>query len=338
MGAPALIKTWQFSVDNLVPASTSLQEIKEWMLGIKNALIGFASNPLTVIGSSNTSTSGMDAVDRWTTTSDLLNNSWIVLQDAQVNPKFQICIQLTMGWTSLTTVQLTITVSRLAGFGTANGGTNGSTSARPTATDEDARSAIVLNGGNSSFAKRYYIWRSTDGQVTRILWRNATAGTWLGFWEWGKPRGPRTLWTDPCYWRFVFTSATILAPWQNTNERITAYLGSAKVTNIDSHIAGPFDAGNSGALPTATNQQNDWESPTDYDTYRIYLNSKIDVGAKGGVIGELYDLRTAQTVVANGTRLPSVAPYTWCAFADTPSGYPWILPWDSTVPKFTAAP
>jgi len=342
MAAPTVIKTWQYSNDNLIPVDTGSAAVNaKQMFAFKNVLKNFATNPMTVIGSSDGSTSGMDGTDRWVTFSNLVTNSWIVLQDAQVNPKFQICFQLTgSGFTTNTTsATVQVTVSRLAGFGTENGGTNGTTTTRPTATDEDAKTGAAFTTSTTNVARRFYVWRSLDGQVTRAAFRNATAGTWEGWWEWGVPRGPRTLWTNPCYYRFSFPNAGLSVPWFTSlaDQKLTVYKGTTKVTDAGLHIAGPFAVGNSQAIPAALNQNNDWESATDYDTYRLFINSPSVATAKGGIIGELFDMRTAAPVVANGTRFPSTAPFTWIALADS-GGYPWIVPWDNSTPKFTAAP
>lgn len=323
MSAPALLKTWQIEGDNLVPLSDTYTERKTLLLGIVNKLIGFASNPMTVIGSNNTTASGMDAVNRWSTISDITNNSWIVLQQAGVNAKFQICLFCSGNWASNQPL-LTIVVSRLAGFGTANGGGDGSTSARPTASDEHALAAQNLATASGSIAARYYVWQSTDGQMTHVLIRNATAGSWFNHWFWGKPRNPRALWTDPCVYRF-FGSGNLGDP--NAIANVIAYKGTTQVTSI--------------AITTAKEavlaQNNDWEGANAYDTYRAYLSSHTLAGSKGGNIGELFDTRLVDSVVSNGTRMPFGGPYTWCSFGDT-SGIRWLLPWDNaTTPKFSAA-
>jgi hypothetical protein len=330
MGAPALLKTWQIEPDILIPVGASnLVERRQAMLAIVNNLIGFASNPMTVIGSGNGVTSGMDATNRWATEADLVNNSWIVLQDAQVNAKFQICIHLYSVWTTGNACNIQIVVSRLAGFGTANGGTNGSSSTRPTATDEDAISAVQFMSGATSCASRLYIWRSTDGQMTRVIMRNATSGAYVGHWFWGKPRNPRTLWTDPCFYKFS-NNAVLGNPIAVT--AITAYLSTVKVVTVSQHGAVPANS-----FAAGWNLNNEWEGPNDYDTFRIYMQSITLAGARGGIIGEQFDTRACQSVVANGTLMPTSAPYTWCAFGDaaTPT---WLLPWDNTTPKFSAAP
>ena len=165
MAAPALVKTWQIEPDILIPVGASnLVERRQAMLAIVNNLIGFASNPMTVIGSGNGVTSGMDGTNRWAAESDLVNNSWIVLQDAQVNAKFQICIHLYSVWTASNACNIQIVVSRLAGFGTANGGTNGSSSSRPTATDEDAISARASSG---------HRWIARYTNAMRKMWRRS---------------------------------------------------------------------------------------------------------------------------------------------------------------------
>ena len=101
MPLPTLDKTWQFSVNNRIAADSTTtggandgtNDRKNLLLGIKNALIGFASNPWTVSGSSGAvaGTGAMDSVDRWTSISEMLSTattstdrSWIVLTQSAV--------------------------------------------------------------------------------------------------------------------------------------------------------------------------------------------------------------------------------------------------------------
>lgn len=66
MTLPVPDKTWQFNVNQVKPTSdTVTTDCKTILLSIKKALTTFASNPWTVVGSSDGSTAGMDAVDRW---------------------------------------------------------------------------------------------------------------------------------------------------------------------------------------------------------------------------------------------------------------------------------
>jgi hypothetical protein len=171
MPAPTKDKTWQFTI-NFGPIlnATSLLTSQATLYQVKAAMIGFASNPWTVSGSSNSSTSGMDATDRWVTSANLVwaagAHSWIVLRQAGIATKFEVCFDLNSGSDTL----MTVVVSPAAGFGTANGGTNGTTSARPTATDETVvRNTTDWMTGGSHLLHWVHVMQSSDGQCTRVL-------------------------------------------------------------------------------------------------------------------------------------------------------------------------
>lgn len=188
MALPIPEKTWQFNVNQSPTSVASLA------FAIKQSLVGFASNPWTVIGSSNSTTSGMDAVDRWVSAGNVVTatgaHSWIVLQQSQLNAKYQVCIDMN----GTQTYRGSVIWSPVAGFGTANGGTNGSTTTRPTAVDE----VVLLNNSDilsSDVASRLHAVQSTDGLVTRLLIaRNGTVENYLAF---ERPKNPPTGWVMP---------------------------------------------------------------------------------------------------------------------------------------------
>jgi hypothetical protein len=76
MPLPSLDKTWLYDPNVAYPAQgTAAADYKRMLRGIKNSLKAFASNAWTVVGSSNSSAAGLDAVDRWSADSDLVGNT-----------------------------------------------------------------------------------------------------------------------------------------------------------------------------------------------------------------------------------------------------------------------
>jgi hypothetical protein len=108
-----------------------------------------------------------------------------------------------------------LVVSPAAGFGAANGGTDGSTTARPTATDEVTMLAAggAWGGAGTSLSdgavnSRLHVMRTTDGLSTRVLiTRNSqTSGLWL----FERPDNIVTNWANPSY--SMCTANGVLAP------------------------------------------------------------------------------------------------------------------------------
>jgi hypothetical protein len=194
MPAPLLLKTWQFSINMVEPASGSTGSARVF-LRVKNALKGFALNPWTVLGSSDAATAGMDNTDRLTDLTKIVNSaagsrSWIVLRSPAGQ---QVCIE----WNHATyQFYGTVAVSKNSvGF------TGGSTTARPTATDE-----ILLGTGGSNTpwgpmadtsSAVVHVLHSTDGLSTQV--HLCRQGDNVGMWLFGK--APRHIpeWTDPLY-------------------------------------------------------------------------------------------------------------------------------------------
>ena len=341
MAAPPLNKTWQFSVDNLVVASVALAERQTCLWGIKQALIGAGSytnaagssvaltTPMTVISSSNGVSSSVGS-DLWITSANLIPGAWIVLQDAALNAKFQICIHLVAGWSAGSTASaISVFVSRLAGFGVANGGGAGGITTPPTATDQDTALSTNLFQDSGSHTSRWYLWRSSDGQCTRIVFRNTSTNVWQTWWLWGKPKTDADAWPSAVVYRFG-TGSALTDPISNSTV-YTTYRNNTRVANLVCH--GAIPANNQDTV----NVPNDFYSATTIDTYRLYLSSRTTASARGAIIGEVWDQRTGPSLLAQGSRIPSAGPFTWICLRD-PSLPPWILPWNNTVLKDTSTP
>jgi hypothetical protein len=182
--APPITKTWQFNINQNI--TLGVNSCRTMLLAIKNSLLGFASNPWTVEYSCNSVTAGAagDGIDRWVTGSNLVYvsaagtaHSWIVLKQAGLASNLQIVIDLvTSGAGASAFAYANIFISGSAGF------TGGSTTDRPTATDEyelTQHENWVFQDNTKNYI--LHVMQSTDGQCTRIFCMNNgyVAGVWF---------------------------------------------------------------------------------------------------------------------------------------------------------------
>jgi hypothetical protein len=145
--------------------------------------------------------------DRWIDEEDLIWRdddtanamSWIVLRQTGISTKFELLITCEENALTNDGAEIGAWVAQ-AGFSAADGGTDGTTTARPTATDE--RQLLVSTGGywgsgplGSSNAFRFHVMQSSDGECTRVLIFVDEVNT--GFWLFDKPQNPKSGWTDP---------------------------------------------------------------------------------------------------------------------------------------------
>jgi len=183
-----LAKTWTKYDDNLNDSSLTLVEDqnREMLLRIKNRLV--SSCGAVVVSSSDGTTA--DASDNWSVYTDLVFNtsgsahSWIVLQFDSIHSGYQICIDCNE--TAVTTEQCTALMSGAAGF------TGGTTTNRPTATDEITLINGTYWGGwtiadSSSSRRAWSLITSSDNTVVFVLTHFTNSP--LGFWIFAKPAG-----------------------------------------------------------------------------------------------------------------------------------------------------
>ena len=199
MALPTLVKTWQFAVNQTLASTGTLAGNDQQLLyTIKSLLTSFASSPWIVDSSSNAQqpapavfTGSAGAGDRWASPADCTRpvigaeHGWIVLR--QPGTGMQICIDLP----TATNFSITLAVSYAAGF------TGGTTTARPTATDE----VILLNVHSYAYngaAVQFQVhaMQSDDGECTRIqVWRGTTNQCTL--WMFEKAQNPVPGWANP---------------------------------------------------------------------------------------------------------------------------------------------
>jgi hypothetical protein len=167
MAVPTFAKTWQFNVNQNVPATgVASTTSRNALFLIKAALVAFASNPWLVINSVNGTGSAPIGTDTWLTNSNIIggapgsNHSWIQIRQTGIATNFEMVIDCVAA--NLSTV--TVVISPSAGF------TGGSATARPTATDEIVLLSNAFWGGVSGTDNNVVVnvWQSTDGQSTRV--------------------------------------------------------------------------------------------------------------------------------------------------------------------------
>jgi hypothetical protein len=195
MALPTLTKTWQFSTNNIASGASTLDISRTFHLAVKNAMTGFASSPWAMGYSCNSVTAGTagDGVDRLTTNANFVwgnagaAHSWWVLKQTGIATNHQVLFSCESN--SATGASFTIVVSPNAGF------TGGTTTARPTATDEIviySSSAWTPTSGTAQI--RWNLMQSTDGQCTRLI--TFTGGTAQNQFIFEKPYQPVTGWSN----------------------------------------------------------------------------------------------------------------------------------------------
>lgn len=178
MALPTLEKTWQHDVNqDLATSGVLATDQRALMFAIKDSLVSFAVQAWTVLLSSDSSSAG--AADYWVDAGDLVfagpgtPHSWIVLKQTGLGTNVQICIDLINQYDySVATVIL----SPSAGF------TGGSTTARPTATDEvTVLSSAAWTSLAAAVDVKLHVMQSDDGQCTRVVIcsQSTCKGLWI---------------------------------------------------------------------------------------------------------------------------------------------------------------
>lgn len=212
MSLPTLSLTWQYALNQFVaPQGTILTTNRRLLRTIKDVLLAFATNPPTIGYSSNgtapgTGTAG-DGVDRWTVDGDVIwgnagsAHSWFVFRMAQVGATFDLLISCEG---SSGTGQTLTVVGSYTGF---SGGTS---TARPTATDEFIICAglAALGGTEPGVGFRFHVLYPTAG--TQIRFVCYSSGTLVCGFMLGVASVPSGItWTTP-FWGYVTTGAATI--------------------------------------------------------------------------------------------------------------------------------
>jgi hypothetical protein len=325
MALPTLSKTWQFDINQDINYSTNLGTAQAAMFAIKESFIGFASNPWTVISSSNGTTAS--AADNWASSADLTwtyaasgaVRSWIVLEQDGISAGFQICIHLFRNSTNSNIQQfIEIVVSPATGF------TGGTTTARPTAADEQIVADVSVTGAGglwgiaNAVGHRLHVMQSTDGQCTRVIMTQDTTGTPVAFWLFDRAKNPVTGWTIPWVACVSGSSGTSVTshPVLNDAATRTRAVGASLMT-----LFFTCEGYTSAMITENQTVANSLDGSWPMAPIGLYSATASNVGRHG----ELFDLWYGATTRANGDQYPSTGTlYQFTQFDEL------ILPWDST--------
>jgi hypothetical protein len=339
MALPSLDKTWQFNVNNKrgnipPPSGSNLEDHRDMMFMIKQSLIGetFAGVSLgwTGVWSVESSNAG-DGVDfgvgdRWVNTNDIVwantgvNHSWIVFRQAATGQEF--CVDCD----STESRRITLTWSPAARYGAAHGGTDGTATDRPTASDEmtlrDPATQLWIGGQQGEFAACIHTMISTDGECTRVIAQiqNETSLFWL----FDLAKNPVSGWTNPSIATVlgsINSTASITEIYDLVDNDVTYGIhGSIPMTmymGIEGVILEPIT--DSFYMPTANEIDGSWPM------LPIGLISEV-AGARGRH-GEVYDLWFGAQNQQPGTTYPDNLTRQFVYFDEI------ILPWDGSAPQ-----
>ena len=249
MAEPTLQKTWQGGSS---PGGAEFVNViagaapKGVLFLVKEAKIGFNSNPWTVIGSSDGVGASMDGTDRWLDSGDILTwsfgnpRSWIVLQQTALGATFH-CLLANPNTNDDFDQEDIIVVYNEGGFGTANGGTDGTASVLPTPNDTSKNFSPPADlwvgaEGGAPTEKVLTCVSSTDGECARFLISKQSTGLPINMWGIEKARLPPAEWTTPVLtYMFKSTVASGLSclRWETMADSVTAGEIVAKVPTID---------------------------------------------------------------------------------------------------------
>lgn len=191
MAAPSFAKTYGYRFDQRITASTVANENKDTWLAILAALKGtglvnrdatpYTGAVFTCKGSSNGTAAGTnDSTDRIAARADIVHaasgtaHSWWRGQLGTSGLELLIDFNV-VDANAASALVLISTV----GFGAANGGVDGTTTARPTALDEvalssSATAAVALLYTGASGDRLVNVQIASDGEVVRVFVRSAS--------------------------------------------------------------------------------------------------------------------------------------------------------------------
>jgi len=335
MADPTKDKTWEYDLNNLVIADGATVDgaflsTRQRLFGIKEILINNGSTtftaPWTVVSSSDSSTSG--ASDLWVDEFDLVwadddtsnARSWIVLRQTGISTTFEVCIVCQEDSTSNDGKQIEVWVAQ-AGF------TGGSTTARPTATDErqlrDSTADGYWGSGqvNTAYTSQTHVWMSSDGDCTRIVICIGDVVT--GYWAFETPKNPTTGWTDPYFACIegeanVTTSQVTYSRFLDNATMRGRYSGANTTMYLSSE--GMVNDGIGEATGNGTQQQNQLDNS--YIASQCGLSSTTSTFV--GRHGEVFDMWWGLSFVGTGRYYPETGTKAFVQIGD------FVFPWDGS--------
>ena len=329
MGAlPIPEKTWQWST-NVVLDGYTYNTTQAWhrqaLLLLKAAITGFASSPWTLVSSSNGTTASN--ADNWGATASNLNwanagsaHSWIVFQQDGMKSGVQLCFDLV----TTSTQNITIAFSPSVGF------TGGTTTARPTASDESVLISATtwIGGRTSNFSKAHmHFLQPTDGSAFAFLFADAGGGTGgqinAAILAWQVQEAVNGL-TNNVLAAAVSASAgnnvLSIANFHNPTASFKGYQGATMTAFCSASGIINLTLANSNILaPNARTSR--------WPLYPVGLAS-ITSG-KAGLYGRLHDIYWGSTYHQPGTPYTYDGTYWWIQFGS------FVFPWNGDTPRFS---
>jgi len=189
MALPTLAKTWQFDVNRVWGGIGANQDGKDIVYQVYAAITGFATNPWTLVASSDGSTAGAPGPG-WADYTDCVFNStgsarsWVVLAQPQISANCQMLITCGSAGSGTDTGRWQVKICP-DGFDTSTPVVNAdppANSSRVLQTASDS-GGFWYQGGNAgtSYSGKLHVMHSTDGKSTRwIVCANSVART-IGF-------------------------------------------------------------------------------------------------------------------------------------------------------------
>ncbi len=350
MPLPVLAKTWQFSLNNRVFADSGGRTDNEdfgndqrnLFYGIKEAMKNFASNPWVTVGSSDFVASNMTGTDLITDPITDLRCSQIGLAQAH---SWWVGEQVNVGGSGLSVLfnhecanggdggTFDVFISEV-GFGVANGGTDGSITARPTATDEvqiNSGNTFGIEGnwgsGDSATGGRnvmFNVMQSTDGECTRVV--TLINNNPVGFWFFDTIQNPVVGWGE----KFV---CGVLQNGNSNSDRTPDYdvlnTGTARLRSIRTGLGGVRLYMTGEGLTSNSDmigEQTLLQRGVNQINQEFHLSppgvASLQSGFRGRH-GQMFDLWWAPELRPDGSAYPSGAsPLQFVQFGDL------IFPWD----------
>lgn len=302
MSLPSLIKTWQFNVNQSLPTTgVALTTQRTGLLAVKNSLKGSGvwtdstgtpttvSSPWTIRYSCNSSVAGTagDGVDRWSVITDLVwategsAHSWIVLRNTNIASNFELLISCSSGSAS----NAIIAISPSAGF------SGGTTTARPTATDE----IVTINGAGWGItgdnAGKLHVMISSDGQCTRLIMHSSNSP--IMCWIIDKPQVAVSGWSNPSATLTLATAPVILNLLNGAN------FNGRGVSSMTMFLT--TEVAQSTSLPATMITANDLSGNYPFFPTGLYSNTASNKGRHGS----LFDLWYGITATNEGDQYPA---------------------------------
>lgn len=251
----------------------------------------------TVVGSSDATTANLTGTDLWVDQTDItvsatVAHSWIVLTNGSIATGFQICFAFSI--TSTTAAKVRVVVSRV-GF------TGGSTTARPTATDEIICTLESDNWtANAATAEEHaHVFTSSDHQCTHVV-LSSSASAVHGFWALDRPAVPPSWFTNP--WVVIMHGLDPLHSNWSTSADLWANVCTPDGLGIGCGL-GSLMVGTTRALTSANLAGASGDYGGNWPCTPAWLVSSSPY--MGGIVGRLFDLWWGHTSLADGDAFPA---------------------------------